>query len=613
MMERPTEQFINKPPENISEYIYKELFEYSTDAIIVYDVYNDGEDFVILDINPKAQDIEKIKKIDVIGKKITEIFPVIKELPIFEAFKTTHKTGITKDVPVVLYEDDRISGYRKNTVIKLPSDQLLVIYNDETDIEFARRMLDATVNTVYSMIFTTIDGLELEWCNDYTLKSLRVNSIDEFKKEHDCICEYFEEDLQRGYIGKEVDGVNWLDYTIENQDNFPIKAKITHKDVEKIYSINTNKVEFDNKKRYVVVLNDITDLENSLLVLQVQARELIESRNKENRNFEAVMHTFVNILEEKDTYTAGHSKRVAQYSREIAKSIGCSQSDIDTVYRAGHLHDIGKIITPESILLKPGTFNNDEYALMKEHSITGYAILNQIDDYKAIAKIIRSHHEKYDGSGYPDEISKQEIPLLSRVMTIADSFDAMTTNRIYKPSMKIKDAIKELDLGKGTHFDPNIIPNAIAYFSTLENIDTSKNIPDDSISRHRFAYFFKDNLTSTFNSTYLDIFLSENLEKKIYANCTIVDIHNLHKFNKKNSWESGDKMLKKLSAELIEMSNSLFVFRIHGDMFVIVSKDKIEHFDSKTLKLPGNLYITKKSLNLIEENVGSYREMLSLI
>ncbi|MBN2825587.1 MAG: HD domain-containing protein [Campylobacterales bacterium] len=601
--------FYNKTTDIEHEYIYKQLFNYSTNAIVLYSSFNNGEDFIFVDVNQKVEEFENIKKEEIIGKKVTEVFPSIKQTPLLEAFKTVYQTGVTKHIPLVLYQDEKLMGYKTNTVIKLPTDHLLVIYNDETHLEFSKRMLDTTVNTIRSIIFITLDGEELEWCNQYTLDKLGFNSIEELKKEHECFCDFFEEDRDKSYIGKEFEGTNWLYYTLYEQKTSTIKVKIA----QRIYSLRCNKMEFDNQKRYLVVLSDITQLENSLLTIQKQTQRLIKNKEKIKANYESMMQTFVSVLEEKDSYTAGHSKRVAHYSKNIAQKMGLSPKDIDTVYRAGHLHDIGKIVTPESILLKPSSFNTIEYKLMQEHATIGYEILNQMDDYHQIAKIIKYHHEKYDGSGYPDGLSSNEIPLLSRIMTIADSFDAMTTNRVYKARMNIQEALEELEKNKGSHFDPDIIPYAISYFSQLEAIDVNSVLPKDSMSQYRFAYFFKDNLTNVYNAAYLDIFLTENLAEQLYDKCCIVDLHNLHPYNKKFSWEHGDKVLQRLAAHIIKIAQTTMIFRVQGDKFIVLLRQDREFGSCANINLPENLYVTFTKINLIDKKISSYRDLLAFM
>lgn len=142
-----------------------------------------------------------------------------------------------------------------------------------------------------------------------------------------------------------------------------------------------------------------------------------------------VIFSLVNIIEKRDSYTAGHTQRVAQYSVLIAREMGLNEDRIDDMYRACMLHDIGKISTPDSILLKLGKLSELEYEIIKEHVVVSYELLREVDIYKDIAEIIRHHNEHYDGSGYPQGLKGDEIPMMSQIMTLADSFDAMTTKK----------------------------------------------------------------------------------------------------------------------------------------------------------------------------------------
>lgn len=159
---------------------------------------------------------------------------------------------------------------------------------------------------------------------------------------------------------------------------------------------------------------------------------ILDMQHQQEENYQQAIHSLINMVEARDPYTAGHSERVAQYSKEIAEAMELPQEEINMIYEAGILHDIGKIITPDIILLKPGNLTEDEFALIQEHPAFAYKILTKIPMYHKLANIVYAHHENFDGSGYPQSIKGNEIPLLSRIMSVADSFDAMTTNRIYK-------------------------------------------------------------------------------------------------------------------------------------------------------------------------------------
>jgi len=161
-------------------------------------------------------------------------------------------------------------------------------------------------------------------------------------------------------------------------------------------------------------------------------------------NYEQHIYALVDVIEKRDSYTAGHTRRVAQYADLIAAQMGYQEESRELLYRASMLHDIGKVSTPDSILLKPGKLSQLEYKLIQGHVNTSYELLTKVDIFEDIAEIVRHHHEHYDGSGYPKGLKDQQIPMLSQVMTAADAFDAMTTDRIYKGRKSVSIALEEL-------------------------------------------------------------------------------------------------------------------------------------------------------------------------
>jgi putative two-component system response regulator len=167
--------------------------------------------------------------------------------------------------------------------------------------------------------------------------------------------------------------------------------------------------------------------------------------------------SLVNALEAKDMYTAGHSRRVAELSAQIAREMGLPQNKIDIIRLAGQLHDIGKIGVKESILNKPGGLTDDEVSQIQYHSETGERILAPITDNSELLMSVRSHHERYDGSGYPDHLSKDRIPLGARILAVADAYEAMTSKRPYRDGMDRVSAIMELERGCGKQFDSEVV------------------------------------------------------------------------------------------------------------------------------------------------------------
>ena len=161
-------------------------------------------------------------------------------------------------------------------------------------------------------------------------------------------------------------------------------------------------------------------------------------------------------VEAKDTYTRGHSDRVAEFSVLIGKAANLSDNDLKNLQIGGLFHDIGKIGVPDSILLKESKLTDDEYSEIKNHPSIGAHILSTATIFNDIIPIVKHHHEKYDGTGYPGRLSGNQIPYLARIAAIADSFDAMTSKRTYRNSLPIETVISEFERCKGTQFDPEL-------------------------------------------------------------------------------------------------------------------------------------------------------------
>ncbi|HKL59578.1 MAG TPA: HD domain-containing phosphohydrolase [Sphaerochaeta sp.] len=171
----------------------------------------------------------------------------------------------------------------------------------------------------------------------------------------------------------------------------------------------------------------------------------------------ATLEAFTETIEQKDPYTKGHCSRVRTISLAIGKALNFSEESLHTLEGGALLHDIGKIGIPEEILNKPSKLTNSEYQLIKEHPVAGERIVKYIDLFQAYRPIIRSHHERMDGKGYPDGLKGDEIPLDVRIVSLADAFDAMTTSRAYRSALPTEIAVEELKLFSGSQFDPDLV------------------------------------------------------------------------------------------------------------------------------------------------------------
>jgi response regulator RpfG family c-di-GMP phosphodiesterase len=174
-------------------------------------------------------------------------------------------------------------------------------------------------------------------------------------------------------------------------------------------------------------------------------------------NLFSTLYAFVEAIEARDPYTKQHSTRVSSYATLIAKAMGCSQEEIDGLDVAGNLHDIGKIGIPDHILLKPDKLTEEEYEYIKKHPVIGSNIVKHLCMWTEEQKIIRHHHERWDGTGYPDQLRGEQIPLLSRILSVADVYDAMTSDRSYRKKLKDDFVIKMIEENKGSQFDPKVV------------------------------------------------------------------------------------------------------------------------------------------------------------
>ena len=169
------------------------------------------------------------------------------------------------------------------------------------------------------------------------------------------------------------------------------------------------------------------------------------------------MKTFTNFIDAKDPYTRGHSIRVAFYTKKLAKKMGFEDDDLDRIYYIGLLHDVGKINVTDSILNKPGSLTKEEMDVIKTHTTNGAAILKDFTSIPSIIEGAMYHHERYDGTGYPEGLKGEEIPLIARIIGVADAFDAMNSDRCYRKAFPMEKIIEELKTGSGKQFDPDIV------------------------------------------------------------------------------------------------------------------------------------------------------------
>ena len=171
----------------------------------------------------------------------------------------------------------------------------------------------------------------------------------------------------------------------------------------------------------------------------------------------ATVEAFAIAVDAKDAYTQGHSQRVSTYSEAIGRAMGLPEIEVQHLRLAGLLHDVGKIGVPDAILTKLGALTDSEYAVLQQHTAMGHRMVLAVPPLRNIAGAARHHHERWDGAGYPDGITADEIPRDAAIVMVADSFDAMTSSRMYQPALRLSEARRRVREGSGTQFDPRVV------------------------------------------------------------------------------------------------------------------------------------------------------------
>ena len=310
--------------------------------------------------------------------------------------------------------------------------------------------------TKSSILFFGLDG-KLLAANDFAKEYLNIADRKGISYE-----DIF--DVERGDLENIIAGIN------EEDDEIGIKIKNLDKkcsaSVVKIYDT------YGDPIYYGCILNDITnEAKKYEETAEMKARldDEVKEKTKEIEKLSLeTIETMANALEAKDEYTKGHSLRVSQYSELLAKSAGFSAEEVENIRIMALLHDVGKISIPDRVLNKAGRLEDEEFEIIKSHTIQGDVLLKGISYLGPVAQIARHHHERFDGKGYPDKIAGEEIEIEARIVGIADSYDAMSSDRVYRRALPNQVIREELIKGRGTQFDPNLIDVFLKLFDEGE-------------------------------------------------------------------------------------------------------------------------------------------------
>ena len=384
-------------------------------------------------------------------------------------------------------------------------------------------------------------------------------------------------------------------------------------------------VSFAMNAAYIAVhmsRNDPTYAHNSVAAIQLAsivlgflfsyfAAKLYGSIHKENKEYMVALNEKSDELEEmtmqtvtaiagtidaKDSYTEGHSLRVAEYSRALAKSMGKDEEECDRIYHIALLHDIGKIGVPDSVLHKPGRLNPAEYDMIKQHPEIGARILRDVKAFPGLEVGALYHHERYDGTGYPSGLSGEEIPEIARIICVADTFDAMNTNRVYRKRFTKEHIVEELRRCSGTQFDPAVAEKMVWLIENglvdeiekrtfvLDRRNADKPAEGEStitglssaltarLAGEHSEKYLLDALAAKETFAMVEADISDALEQ--CDGCILlVDVDDMGALNQSHGLLKGDFILADIAHYLINDDNGMPVCRLEGDEFLCYIND----------------------------------------
>ncbi len=320
--------------------------------------------------------------------------------------------------------------------------------------------------------------------------------------------------------------------------------------------------------------------------METMNQELTASNDQLQEMTMQTIMTIANTIDAKDEYTTGHSRRVAEYSVAIAQEMGYEGEDLRRIRYIGLLHDIGKIGVPDNVLNKPGKLTKEEYQLMKDHTVMGGEILKDITIICDLDVGAKYHHERYDGTGYPEGLKGEEIPQIARIIGVADSYDAMTSNRIYRRHLNQERVVNELKKGNGSQFDPKACE---ALLRLLEEDRLPKLNMEESLAMRQTTQIlsrvidkaeekamediFTDELTKTLRRESGLRLIQNEISRYGRGALFIIDLDNFRRINEQEGFSVGDKYLIKAVEEIRKIDTLSLTSRMGADEFVTYLPD----------------------------------------
>ncbi len=383
------------------------------------------------------------------------------------------------------------------------------------------------------------------------------------------------------------------EHMLPNQ-NYDLTCKANGTECRLRFSALTN--TFHEPLGTIFMITDMTDKISMIHELEKYRASLQEKLDKKSQELESLtlqaITAVANTIDAKDEYTKGHSVRVAHYASQLARRIGKDEEYINNIEYMALLHDIGKIGVPDAVLNKAGRLNDTEFQLIKQHTVIGAEILKDITMVKGVAMGAKYHHEKYNGTGYPSGLKGEEIPYEARIISIADAFDAMTSNRVYRRKMSMERVLEELEKGSGTQFDPELAQAFVAMLreGQLKVVDkkTENSIVQEA-NQLLVHIMERQNEQIKIEADYdymTKLYNRKSCERKINECATlcssvimVIDLDRFKQVNDTYGHLTGDIALKEVAACLTQTApEDAIIGRVGGDEFIVFLR-KVESLD----------------------------------
>ncbi len=454
------------------------LFDEMSSGVALYEVINNGEhgsDYIIKDFNKAALIAEGKTKEEVLGRSLYDLRPNIDEFGLIPVFQSVWLTGKPAYYPTHFYVDERFSNWYENRVYKLPTGEIVALFDDVTERKRAEEGVQYLADHDHLTFTYNRRYFEKEYCVRNTeaffplailtgdLNGLKLINDSFGHTSGDYAIQQFASEIQKlipnDAILARIGGDEFAVILFRSSE---VEAKRLARELQSVIRLtikdqNGDDADAELTATFGYSIQSLPGQELDELLKEAETfmyrRKSLENTSKRSHVIDAIMST----LFEKSEREQKHSLRVSAIASAIATAMGLDDAVIAKVRVAGALHDIGKIGIDVSILNKKEYLNDQEWQEIKQHPLRSARILASVDEYLDIVPIVKSHHERIDGCGYPAGLSEKQIPIEAKIIAVADSFDAMTVSRPYRDPISKELAAQELKRCANSQFDAGVV------------------------------------------------------------------------------------------------------------------------------------------------------------